>query len=133
MSETVTDETLLREAEDALHSISLRLIGVSVRLSEPYTNAPEHSAWSLIIGPQARRAHDLAAAIRKHLGLPYRHPTRALGTPPLEVEDVIAEAVAAERERCAHLGEQFAAGVSDVGLASAFRRFAAMLRKGGQP
>jgi hypothetical protein len=83
---------LLRDAEDALHSIALRLLGVSPRLREPYTDAPDQSPWTRTIGPQARRAHDLSLEIRKHLGLPHRWPTSALGTPPLETDDVIAAA-----------------------------------------
>ncbi len=94
-----TDRELLDQAENALHSVAMRLLAVSPQLKEPYADAPEHSPWSLHIGPQARRAHDLARTIRKHLGLPCRHATRALGTPPLEIDDVIADAVAGERER----------------------------------
>jgi len=51
------------------------------------------SPWSHTIGPQARRACELALAIR----LPYRHATKALETPPLEIEYAIAEAVTAAR------------------------------------
>lgn len=95
--EADAERDLLTQAEDALHSVAMRLLAVSPQLKTPYTDMPEQSAWSMFIGPQARRAHDLAQAIRKHLGLPYRHATRALGTPALEVEDAVAQAVAAER------------------------------------
>jgi hypothetical protein len=82
---------LLIRAEDALHSFAMRALGVSPRLEVPYTDAPELSPWTHTIGPQARRAHDLAMEIRKRLGLPHRMATRALGTPPLMLEEVLAE------------------------------------------
>jgi hypothetical protein len=88
------ERDLLTQAEDALHSVAMRLLAVSPQLKVPYTDMPEQSPWSMTIGPQARRAHDLALAIREHLGLPFRHATRALGTPPLEAEDVISQAAA---------------------------------------
>jgi hypothetical protein len=82
---------LLTCAEDALHSFSMCALGVSSRLQVPYTDAPELSPWTHTIGPQARRAHDLAREIRKRLGLPHRMATRALGTPPLMLDEVISE------------------------------------------
>lgn len=86
------ERELLDQAEVVLHSLSLRLLGVSPRLKEPYTDAPELSPWTRTVGPLARRAHDTAMAIRKHLGLPHRWATSGLGTPPLEIGDVIADA-----------------------------------------
>ena len=97
------ERELLTEAEDALHSVAMRLLTVSPAFKTPYADRPDQSPWSIFIGPQARRAHDLAQAIRRHLGLPFRSATRALGTPPLELDHVIAEAVTAERERIRNL------------------------------
>jgi hypothetical protein len=104
--EAVTGGSLLREAENALRSFSLRALAVyRPWLDKPYTDAPGVTPWSLSIGPEARRAHDLAMAIRKHLGEPYRMATRAVAVPPLTERDVEAEAykagAAAERERIA--------------------------------
>jgi hypothetical protein len=130
----VSAESLLTDAEDALHSIAMRLLAVSPQLKVPYPDAPESSPWSLTIGPQARRAHDLALAIREHLGLPFRAATRALGTPPLEVEQVIAGAVAAERERIRQLAVQMDARCSvfdAVNQGAKSRAFADLL--GGNP
>lgn len=94
-----TDRELLDQAEDALHSIALSLIGVKPWLDKPYTDRPELTPWTYGIGRQASRAHDLGMAIRKHLGLPHRWCTTALGTPPLEVEALInAAAEAAWRD-----------------------------------
>ena len=78
---------------------------VSLCLKQACTGAPDLSPWSHTIGPQARRAYELALAIRRQLqlGLPYRHATKALGTPPLEIEDAIADAVTAEREHIRRL------------------------------
>ena len=94
-----TDRDLLERAEDALHSTSLRLIAASPYLTKPFTDAPDLSPWTHTIAPQMRRAHDLAMEIRRHLGLPHRWPTTGRGYPPADVEAVVAEAVAAERER----------------------------------
>ena len=74
---------------------------VSPCLKEAHTDAPDLSPCSHTIGPQARRAYGLALAIRRQLGL--RHATRALGTPPLEIEDAVAEAFTAEREHIRRL------------------------------
>jgi len=71
---------------------------VSLCLKQACTGAPDLSPWSHTIGPQARRAHELALAIRRQLGLPYRYAAKALGPPLLELEDAIAEAFSAERE-----------------------------------
>jgi hypothetical protein len=76
---------------------------VSPCLNEACTDAPDLSAWSHTIGPQARRASDLALAIRRQLGQPYRHATTVLGTPLLEIEDAIAEAFTAGREHIRRL------------------------------
>lgn len=99
------ERDLLERAEDALHSIALDLLAVSPHLKVPYTDLPEASPWSMYTGPQARRAHDLAMEIRRHLGLPHRWRTRASGTPPLEERDVVAAAVAGERARIAAAAE----------------------------
>jgi hypothetical protein len=76
---------------------------VSPCLKENCTDAPDLSPWSHTIGPQACRAYELALAIRRQLGLPYRHATKALGTPPREIEDAIAEAFTAERQHIRRL------------------------------
>lgn len=88
------DREQLDQAEDALRSLAISLLGVKPWLDRPYTDRPELTPWTNGIGQQARRAHDLALAIRRHLGLPHRWRTRAIGTPPLEVEDAITAAVA---------------------------------------
>lgn len=62
------ERDLLGQAEKALHSLALWLVTVSPKLSEPFTDQPQDSSWSLTIGPEARRAHALASQIRMHLG-----------------------------------------------------------------
>ena len=99
--EEASERELLAEAAYALHSFALCALVVRPWLDKPYLDAPELSPWTNTVGAQARRAHDLSRDIRKRVGLPHRHADRALGTPPLEEADVIAEAVAAERERLA--------------------------------
>jgi hypothetical protein len=99
-----TDRDLLEQAENALRSFSLRALAVRRPwLDKPYTDDPTQSPWSRTIGPEARRAHDLAMAIRKHLGLAHRMAVRAVATPPLAEADVEAAAYRAgceaERER----------------------------------
>jgi len=108
------ERDLLTQAEDALHSIALRLLAVSPKLKEPYTDAPDLSPWSMSIGPLARRAHDLALAIRKHLGLPYGPATRALGTPPLTAADALRQNVADLHMAGVKTGEQYEALVREV-------------------
>jgi hypothetical protein len=116
------ERELLERAEDALHSTALRLIAASPYLTKPFTDAPDLSPWTHTIAPQARRAHDLALEIRKHLGLPHRWATSGHGTPPPEIEAVVAEAVAAERERIRQLaidheacwGHEFAYPFADL-------------------
>lgn len=109
-----TTESLLADAEDALHSVSLRLLAVSPQLSTPYTDAPESSPWSRTIGPQARRAHDLALTIRKHLGLPHRWATSARWLPPLTEEHALRGAVEALYMAGIHSGSQYEALVGNL-------------------
>jgi hypothetical protein len=97
---TAADRDLLADAENVLRSFSLRALAVSPRLKEPYTDDPSQSPWSRTIGPEARRAHDLAVAIRKHLGGERPMATRAITSPLTEAEtDVYQAGAAAERER----------------------------------
>jgi hypothetical protein len=97
---TDADRELLEQAENALRSFSLRALAVSPRLKEPYTDDPTQSPWSRTIGPEARRAHDLAMTIRKRHGGERHTAMRAITTPLTEAEtDVYQAGAAAERER----------------------------------
>ena len=101
------DADLLGQAENALRSFSLRAIAVSVWLKTPYTDAPEHTPWSLTVGPEARRAHELALEIRQHLGLPHRMAMRAVATPALTAGDALGDALETLRMAGIETGGQF--------------------------
>jgi len=93
---------LLDQAEHALNSVALSLLGIKPWLDKPYTDAPQLTPWDNGIGRQARRAHDLGMAIRKHLGLPHRWRTTAIGTMPLTTNDAIPAEFLAAAKRAAH-------------------------------
>jgi hypothetical protein len=85
---------LLDEAQNALRSISLRLLAVSPYLKEPYTDSPDQSPWSFTIGPEAARAHALSIEIRKHMGTGHQRAQRAVATQPLTVADALLDEAA---------------------------------------
>lgn len=58
---------LLTDAYRALLSSALRALTVKPTLDTPYTDDPRWSPWTRWVEPEARRAHDLAQRIRKHL------------------------------------------------------------------
>jgi hypothetical protein len=64
---SVSAETLLRGAGDALRDISLRLLAVKPWLDKPYTDRPELTPWTRTIERRARFAHHLSVQIRKFL------------------------------------------------------------------
>ncbi len=123
---------LLEQAEDALHSLAIELLAVQPQLDKPYTDRPGLSPWKRSVGAQGSRAYKLSAEIREHLGVPYRAcRSHALGTPPLQLDDVIARAVAAERERIRQLAlaeaaQRIAVHPRSVG-AVALRKFADLI------
>lgn len=123
---------LLERAEDALHSLAIELLAVQPQLDKPFTDRPGLSPWKNSVGAQGSRAYQLAAEIREHLGVPYRAcRSRACGTPPLQLDDVIAHAVAAERERIRQLAlaeanQRIAVHPRSVG-AVALRKFADLI------
>jgi len=98
---TARDRDFLDQAEYVLHGVALDLIAHHHLLAEPFTDQPDLSPWSRSTGKLARQAHDLAIALRKHLGMPYRRGSSALGVPPLDPEHVAQAAAAGERERLA--------------------------------
>lgn len=114
MSEDTT-ESLLREAENALHGFAMAALAVSSPfLTKPYTDQPDLSPWTRSIGPQARRAHDLAQTIRKHLGIGHHMASRALGAPPLTAADALREHVAALHMAGIKTGDQYEHLTKDV-------------------
>lgn len=61
------ERELLAEAAETLMRFSLKALTVKPALDQPYPDAPETTPWAKFIEPQARRSHDLAIRIRKHL------------------------------------------------------------------
>lgn len=58
---------LLEAAEQALTRCWKAALTVKPTLDVPYPDAPETSPWAKFAEPAARRAHDLAMRLRKHL------------------------------------------------------------------
>ena len=85
-------DELLQQAGEALRRFALTAIAMSPKLQVPYTDAPERTPWSVYVGPEARRAHDLSREIRKHLGLSV-HSGRAVGYRPLTRADALRDAI----------------------------------------
>lgn len=91
------DRALLDEAEDVLHGVAMELLLHRSWLDRPFTGPNPHnlSPWTRSAGRLAKEAHDLAAKIRKHLGITFRRPQRGLGTPPLETREALWELLTA--------------------------------------
>ena len=58
---------LLTEAADALWESSKAALVVKPTLDTPYPDDPRWTPWTRWVEPKARRAHDVAMKIRKHL------------------------------------------------------------------
>lgn len=58
---------LLDEAQSALRALSKACLGAEPHLSKPFTDAPEHSPWSLRVERLTRRAYNLGTKIRRQL------------------------------------------------------------------
>jgi len=108
-AEAVDSVTLLADAANALMSFALRALAAKPSIDRPYPDCPDLTPWTHTIGPEARRAHDLSIAIRRHLGEPGKMAVRAIGSPPLEMERVVAAEVAACREQVKQLADSVGA------------------------
>lgn len=61
------DTELLAKGAEALMDCAKAAMTVQPTLTEPYPDDPRWSPWTRWMEPRARRAHDLAVEIRKHL------------------------------------------------------------------
>lgn len=61
------ERELLELAGRALSSFTLRALTVKPSLETPYRDDPRWTPWTRWLEPEARRAHDIARRIRKHL------------------------------------------------------------------
>lgn len=61
------DRELLEQAADALWKCAKSALTVKPSLDQPYPDAPEWTPYTRWVEQPARRARDLAVAIRKHL------------------------------------------------------------------
>jgi len=61
------ERELLEQAAEALWECSKAALTVKPDLDKPYRDDPRWSPWTRWVEPRARRAHDLAMTIRKHL------------------------------------------------------------------
>jgi hypothetical protein len=67
---------LLDEAQSALRALSKACLVAKPHLDKPFTDAPEHSPWSLRIERYTRRAYDLGTQIRQQLKADGREVSR---------------------------------------------------------
>lgn len=70
MSDELTHEEALRlldEAQSALRALSKACLVAQPHLDKPFSDAPEHSPWSLRVGRLTRRAYNLGTDIRRQL------------------------------------------------------------------
>lgn len=61
------DRELLEQAAKALMDCAKAALTVKPTLDEPYRDAPEWTPYTRWVERSARRAHDLAIQIRKHV------------------------------------------------------------------
>lgn len=61
------DRELLTQAAEALMNCAKAALTVKPALSTPYPGEPQSTPYTRWVEPRARRAHDLAIEIRRHL------------------------------------------------------------------